>query len=376
MADLTLAAARLKGTVAAPPAKSMAHRGLILAALSGGSAEPLLQCDDIAATKKCMEALLKGEADFDCDESASTLRFLIPLAMALRGGGRFFRGESLQKRPIDVYETLFPDAIFHGGDPLMVSGRLLPTRYTLSGAVSSQFVSGLLMALPLVSGDSEIQVLAPFESKAYVDLTLQAMRAFGMAVERSEEATFFIGGNRRYKPRDFHIEGDYSQAAVFLVLRALGHEIEVTNLKPDSLQGDKAILDILANTPDVVDAAQYPDIIPMVALYLCLREGTFSIVNGGRLRLKECDRLAATATLLAALGADIVIKGDGLRIKGVKRLRGGVTVDCRGDHRMAMMLAAAALQCVKPIVLTGIQCVNKSWPGFFDTYFSLGGRAL
>ncbi len=376
MAALTLGSALLKGTVAAPPSKSMAHRGLILSMLSGGSAEPMEESKDIAATRQCMEVLLTGQKDFYCNESGSTLRFMVPLAMALNGGGVFHRKGRLAARPIETYETLFPQASFSKDEPLVVSGKLEAGSYTLSGNISSQFITGLLLALPLVKGNSEIHVLPPFESMAYVDLTLDAMAAFGIIVSRPTPEDFYIRGEQSYQPCHYLVEGDYSQAAVFLCAKALGHPIEVTGLNPLSRQGDRAILDIIQNKPNVIDASQCPDIIPMAALYLCLQDGAFSIENGARLRLKECDRLAATVTLLSALGASIQLEGDTMKIQGVPSLKGGITVDCCNDHRMAMMLSIAGLHCDKPITLNGVDCVSKSWPTYFDTYFRLGGKQL
>jgi 5-enolpyruvylshikimate-3-phosphate synthase len=376
MAELTLGAGRLAGSICAPPSKSMAHRGLILSMLSGGTVSPVCESRDIAATRRCMETLLNKEKDFYCDESGSTLRFMIPLTLALNGGGCFHRADGLKARPIGIYEELLSDAVFSKGEPLSISGQLKSGVYTLSGAVSSQFITGLLLALPLLEGNSEIHVTEPFESMPYVALTLQAMAAFGVTVHKPDACTFLLSGGQVYKPCDFHIEGDYSQAAVFLCARALGQDITVTNLNPDSLQADRVILDIIRNRPHVVDAAQCPDIIPLAAMVLCLTEGHFTIENAGRLRLKECDRLNATASLLKALGADIALEGDNINITGVKGFEGGVKLDCLNDHRMAMMLSIAALYCEKPITLMGTECVNKSWPTYFDTYFQLGGKAL
>lgn len=393
MADITLRQGRLKGEALIPPSKSIAHRALILSALSGGSTSPLQLSEDILATKDCLAALDENVPQFNCRESGSTLRFMIPLAMALCGGGAFHRAPGLRKRPIGLYPELFPYAVFSDGEPLVISGSLRPQSYRLRGDVSSQFITGLLLALPLLDGDSEIHVLAPFESMAYVELTLDVMHAFGVTVERPTAHDFIIPGNQCYAPCHYEVEGDYSQAAVFLAAAGLGHAVALRGLTPDSSQGDRAMLDILkrmgakplftdglltVNAPARlkavdIDASQCPDIIPMAALLQCLADGESLIYNGARLRIKECDRLSATVHILSALGADIQEDGDTMRIRGVPVLTGGVTLSCQNDHRMAMLLSIAALHAQASVTLAGVECVAKSWPDYFTLFAALGG---
>lgn len=375
MANLTLHKARLSGTVAVPPSKSITHRALIASALSGGTISPIEESEDILATKDCLLALLEGNRQFKCRESGTTLRLMIPLAMALCGGGTFFRDGGLQDRPVSVYSQLFPYASFSKGEPLSVFGALRPLAYTMRGDVSSQFISGLLLALPLLDGDSEIHIIGPFESASYVELTLDVMGTYGVGIDRPSPSDFFIKGNQAYQACDFTVEGDYSQAAVFLAANALGHKVTLTGLNPDSKQGDRAMVDIISSNAQTIDASQCPDIIPIVALLRCLTPGHTVIENAARLRLKECDRLAATVSLLNTLGASIREAGDTMVIDGVPSLKGGATVSCQNDHRMAMMLSIAALSCDEPITLSGVECVKKSWPDYFDVYRRLGGIA-
>lgn len=373
MASLTLYPAHLKGVCTPPPSKSIAHRALILSALSGGTTSFIPESADIAATKSCMKALLSGEKQFDCNESGSTLRFMIPLAMALRGGGTFIRKGKLVDRPLSLYQELFTQARFSAKEPLQVQGRLQSGNYVLRGDVSSQFITGLLLALPLVKGDSTLHVTEPFESSAYVDLTVDVMQAFGVDVKRFKANDFAVQGGQSYAPCHFEVEADYSQAAVFLTANALGHQVQVKGLNPASSQGDKVIEALLQSKSSEMDAAQCPDIIPLVALKMCLTEGRHRIKNAGRLRLKECDRLSETVNALGRMGAHIQQNGDAIDMEGVKCLQGGVTLDSCNDHRMAMMISIAALNAKEAVTLTGTQCVQKSWPDYFEVYRSLGG---
>jgi 3-phosphoshikimate 1-carboxyvinyltransferase len=248
--------------------------------------------------------------------------------------------------------------------------------------VSSQFVSGLLLALPLLDGDSELRLTTPLESRRYVDMTIDVMRRFGVRVE-SGDSLYTISGGQRYRSTSYRVEADYSQAAFFLAASALGRDVEVSGLAPDSLQGDSAILRVLREmgaeilwrdgTISVragrlcavtVDAREIPDLVPPIAALCCFCEGASRVVNAGRLRLKESDRLQALSTELRKLGADIEESEESLSIRGAERLRGGV-VDAWGDHRIAMSMAVAAIRCDGPVSLSGWRSVNKSYPGFW-----------
>jgi 3-phosphoshikimate 1-carboxyvinyltransferase len=414
---ITLHPGRLKGTLAAPPSKSMAHRALICAALAQGESivSPVDDSEDMRATIGCMQALgadifregktlrLKGRAHapealprMDCLESGSTLRFLIPLSLVLAHGGTFFTKGRLGERPLGPYEAAFAKqgiTFERAPGSIRVRGKLAPGLFELPGDVSSQFVTGLLLSLPMLDGDSEIVLTTPPESEGYIDLTIQAMADFGVKVKRSSSQLFEIPGGQGYQARTYQVEGDYSQAAVLLCADALGSGAALRGLREDSLQGDRAAIDLLAGMGAkitregdsfsltggalmgiVIDGGAFPDILPMMALVCCLAKGESRIENAGRLRLKECDRLAATAQELSKLGADIRAEGDTMVIRGREGLQGGVTVDSHNDHRMAMMLSIAALACREPIQLTDPGCVAKSWPGYWEDYISLGGR--
>ncbi|MDR1069504.1 MAG: 3-phosphoshikimate 1-carboxyvinyltransferase [Gracilibacteraceae bacterium] len=428
MKELVVQPSSLAGTVWAPPSKSLAHRALICAALAAGTSRlrHMEASDDILATAAGLRALgasiepgpefwtvtggAQAAADggapaqIDCGESGSTLRFLLPLFPALGRAARFTGRGRLGLRPLAPYEELLrargvrwrQEAGGGGGLDLHVSGRLTAGDFSLPGDVSSQFVSGLCFALPLLAGPSVVRLTTELESAPYVDLTIRALSDFGVRVRARGEREYAIPGGQSYQARDAYIEGDYSQAAFFLVAGALGARVAVAGLDPDSRQGDRAILGVLTRlghkiswqdgavscaagpvpaAPAEIDAAPCPDIIPAVALAAALRPGlTTTIVRAGRLRLKECDRLDATVTALRALGADIDERKDGMVVRGVARLRGGARLSSRGDHRMMMTLAIAAAAAAEPVTLTDPDCVRKSYPGFFTDFAALGGR--
>ncbi len=416
MAAITLHPGRLSGVLAVPPSKSVAHRAIICAALANGESAvaPVDVSDDMRATLMCMTAFgahwqreggdlrVRGQAfapkphpTMDCLESGSTLRFAIPLSLVLTGGGTFQVKGRLKERPLGPYEAIFAQrgiAFEKALDGFSVRGKLAAGRYELPGDVSSQFVTGLLLALPLLEGDSEISLTTPMESEGYVQLTLDVMAGFGVTVHRPDASTFLIPGGQTYISREYQVEGDYSQAAVLLCAGALGSGVRMQGLNLQSHQGDRAVIGILermgafpssdGNTLSikhgplqglVIDGSQIPDALPMLALTLCLSHGKSRIENAGRLRLKECNRLEATVTELTRLGADIRAEGDAMIIHGRESLAGGVLVSSRDDHRMAMMLSIAALHCKEPIILDNPACVKKSWPGYWEDYLALGG---
>ena len=420
--SVTLEPGRLRGTVAAPPSKSAAHRAILCAALAAIFApreeasvlSPLDLSDDIRATLGAVRALgaetvsengvctlrrgvrPEGAVTLDCCESGSTLRFLIPIAAALGVPAVFTGRGRLPGRPIGLYAELLPQhgvrCRTEGGLPFSIEGRLTPGVFALPGNVSSQFITGLLFALPLLSGDSEIVLAPPLESAAYVETTVQAMADFGVAVTRTEGG-WRIPGNQRYSPRRYTVEGDWSQAAFFLAAGALGGDVLVTGVRRDSLQGDKAIAELLAQggarlsweadglrcTADAwhgigVDASQIPDLVPILAAAFSLAEGDTVIFHAERLRLKESDRLAAMARGLSALGADVRETADGLVLRGTPSLRGG-KAEGANDHRVVMSLAVAALRAAGPCTVTDAGSIRKSYPGFFHDYTALGGVA-
>lgn len=419
---VTLLPGRLNGCVDAPPSKSAAHRAILCAALAALSSpeetesilSPLALSDDIRATLCAAHALgvravlengvctvsagthPTGTVSLDCGESGSTLRFLIPIAAALGIPAVFTGHGRLPDRPIGIYTELLPQhgvsCRTQGGLPLAIEGRLQPGCFSLPGNVSSQFITGLLLALPLLPEDSEIRLTTPLESAAYVAMTVQTMNAFGVQVERTADG-WHIPGKQRYQPRRHTVEGDWSQAAFFLAAGALGGDVSVRGLREDSLQGDKAIADLLAQggarlawengalrcTADqwhgiAIDASQIPDLVPILAAAFSLAEGETVIHHAERLRLKESDRLAAMAEGLTALGAQIEETPDGLILHGVPALAGG-TAEGKNDHRVVMAIAVAALRSAAPCTVTDAGSIRKSYPDFFQDYQMLGGTA-
>ena len=281
---------------------------------------------------------------------------------------------------------------------MTVNGRLKPGAYLLPGDVSSQFVSGLLFALPLLEGDSSLKILPPLESSSYIELSLSSLRLFGIDIKRKGLLYYKIHGRQRYRaPSErVQVEGDWSQAAFWLVAGAIGSRdgLCCKGLSGDSLQGDKAILRILRNmganitvkddafavAPSrlhgcEIDAADCPDLVPVLSVAAAVAEGTTRIINAGRLRIKECDRLAAMHSELVKLGADITEEPEGLIIKGKPEgLAGGAVVDAWNDHRIAMSMAVATLACKEPVTLAGGESVSKSYPEFWNDYAAVGGQ--
>ena len=403
--DIRITPGPLAGTVTPPPSKSIAHRAILAAALTSETStiQNITLSQDIEATLRCVSALggaWKQEGDtlhvsglwhrewdtaelphLDCGESGSTLRFLIPIALALRGGGVFTGRGRLMERPQKPYFDIFEEkGIFYEQkeNALTLQGLLTPGEYRLPGNVSSQFITGLLYALPLLNGDSWITLSSPLESRGYVDMTLDVLNLFGICPEAGENG-FFIPGNRVYAPQGFCIEADWSQAAFWYVAQTLGSTVEVGGMDPGSAQGDTAILEFLnrlaAEREFSFDVSQCPDLVPPMAAAAALAPGrVIRLTNAARLRLKESDRLTSVTQVLNALGADMEEGEDFLLIHGKEMLQGGVTVDSWNDHRIAMMAAIAATWCEKPITLTGAESVGKSYPTFWEEYARLGGK--
>ena len=388
--DVTIAPSRLQGAVTPPPSKSVAHRALIAAALGGGACtiSNLAQSQDIQATQSCLSALKTGQPTgedglplLDCGESGSTLRFLIPLSLVLRGGGQFTGRGRLMDRPQGPYLSLFQEqGIFcrQEAGVLTLRGRLSPGTYSLPGDVSSQFITGLLYALPLLGGDSEIALTTPLESRGYVDLTLDVLRAFGIHAEETAHA-FRVPGNQRYTSRDFTVEADWSQAAFWYAANFAGGQVDIQGLNMDSKQGDKVIaLQYwkLTKPGEVeLDVSQCPDLVPPLAAIAAVRAGTTHLTHAARLRMKESDRLSTVAAALRAMGGQVEEGPDSLTIHGREQLPGGGTVDCCNDHRIAMMAAVSAAFAQNPVKLLGAECVKKSYPEFWNHFIQLGGEA-
>jgi len=403
--NITIRPTLLKGSIIPPPSKSQAHRAVIAAALAGGvsTLDHIARSQDITATLSCMAAMgagveRNGETAariqgldrsasrkdsglirFHCGESGSTLRFLIPVALAVSGGGVFTGEGRLMERPQKPYFDLFEEkGIFcrQTDGVLTVKGQLKPGTYRLPGNVSSQFITGLLYALPLLGGDSEIVLTTPLESEGYVDMTLEVLEQFGIRVLRQENR-FAVPGGQQYQNRDMSIEGDWSQAAFWYAARALGSDVAVGGLNEASVQGDRVIAQqferLTAPGDMTLDVSQCPDLVPALAAMAAVRQGKTYIINAARLRIKESDRLAAVTNVLGSMGADVTEQPEGLTVAGKEGLAGGVEVDSCNDHRIAMMAAIAATRCERPVTVMGAQCVAKSYPGFWEDYEKLGG---
>ncbi len=393
----------MKNTINIIPSKSMAHRALICNALGLSQTNVIFSqtSEDIEATEACLEGLReydgKGTCVLPCNESGSTLRFLLPVVGALGIKGQFLPKGRLPERPLSpLYEELLSHGMEmspQGEVPFRVWGQLLPGTFSLPGNVSSQYISGLLFALPLLHGDSRIKITTPLESKSYVDMTLDMLKRFGIEV-KTEDFGFFVKGNQRYKgPQNLFVEGDWSNGAFWLCAGALLEDgITCENLNLKSLQGDKAVVDILRefgadvslgeNSVTVkksklrgitVDAKDVPDLIPAISVVAAVAQGRTVIKNAERLRIKESDRLKAVAETLNGLGGNVSETKDGLVIIGKDGLSGG-EADSFGDHRIAMMSAIASLVTFEEVRLKGWKAVNKSYPGFFQDLMVLGDR--
>lgn len=333
----------------------------------------------------------------DCCESGSTLRFFIPIALALGVSAEFHGQGRLMERPLDPYFNIFQQkGISYSikDNVLSVSGKLLPDSFTVDGNVSSQFITGLLFALPLLDGDSEIIITGGLKSRGYVDLTIDVLKNFGIEVCNNNYEIISVKGNQKYKNIDHFVEGDFSQAAFFLVAGALGCDVTCLGLNENSLQGDKKIINIIKRIGGIIekddfggicarrtanmhgitiDAEEIPDLVPILAVLLCFCEGESKIINAGRLRLKESDRLAAITSELSKVGADITEGPDHLIIHGKQALCGS-DVSSWNDHRIAMAMAIAACRCEGELcIYDAIKSVKKSYPNFFEDYKALGG---
>ncbi len=412
------------GVLAVPSSKSLGHRDLICAALAEGESvvEHISPSEDIEATCRVIRHFgaqieeisdtLPGRVSYriqggirqdrnpvtvDCGESGSTLRFLIPLGL-LTGRTVTYTGRGrLVSRPLQPYYAIFQSRHIayqtadDGGLPLTVTGTLSPGAYTLPGNVSSQFFTGLLLTLPLLTGDSALYSSTTLESASYVGLTLDTMARHGVQVEEEKPGVYQIAGGQSYQPGRYEVEGDYSQAAFWLAAGCLGHDVKLTGLRRHSAQGDEVIVDIIrrmggriTEEPDglmaspsalkgtTIDAGDCPDLVPVLTVLATAASGTTHIVNAARVRLKECDRLHAMAEELNKLGGRITEEPDGLIIEGTGQVHGGC-VQAWNDHRIAMSLAVASQIAEGPVQIDGAECVRKSYPRFWQDVAAMGG---
>ena len=400
--DLKITPGFLSGDIVVPPSKSISHRALIAAALANGESRlsNVLDCEDTLATEDALTALgaeirkdngsivVRGigtpaeKADINCRESGSTLRFMIPVAAALGTRTSFSGSANLPNRPITPYLEELPR---HGIKfiaetmPSIIEGRMTGGKFTVTGDISSQFITGYMMALPLTGEECTIELTSELQSRPYALLTADVMHSFGVDVKIGEN-DFRIPSGSAFSPCDYTVEADMSQAAFFLVANAIGGKTNPTNLRYDSVQGDRQIIDIVKEFTENsgkafdVNAENIPDLVPILTVLACFAEGTSHITGCARLRIKECDRLAAISEELNKLGAKIEAGEDSLTIYGVESLHGG---DCitYSDHRIAMSLAVASQRCTEPVIIRGAECISKSYPTFFEDFRMLGGIA-
>ena len=417
---ITITPTPLSGVLRVPSSKSMTHRELIAAALAKGKTtlSGVTPSQDIEATVRILSLMgahfteeasedgltfhisgglspKEGLLEADAGESGSTLRFLIPLGLISGNTVRYVGHGRLSERPLTPYYGIFDEKGIsfdnRGGLPLTVKGSLPGGRYALPGDVSSQFFTGFLFALPLAADDSVLISTTTLESKSYVDMTLDTLARHGITIHEKSPELYEIPGGQSYRSGAFAVEGDYSQAAFWLVAGLSGKEIKLKGLSRASKQGDKAILAILrAMGGDIteieglvsakpskthgttIDAEDCPDLVPALAALAAVSEGTTEIIHASRVRLKECDRLHVMAVELAKLGADIEEKPDGLVIRGRDHLTGGA-VSSWNDHRIAMALAAVSAKCSVPLTIEGAESVRKSYPTFWEDFKRVGG---
>ena len=381
--ELTIYPRKLSGSLAAIPSKSQAHRYLICAAFSGSPTT--LVCPqtnrDIEATAACLNALgaeinrtsqgyhivpiekVPDTALLPCGESGSTLRFLLPIAGALGVDATFQMEGRLPERPLaplwEEMERMGCSLTRPTRSTIRCCGKLRAGDYTIDGGVSSQFVTGLCFALPLIGGAHTLQITGKLESRPYVDMTRRAQMLFGLPGAPS--------------PGTVTVEGDWSNAAFFLAAQALGNSVEVTNLDPDSPQGDRAAAELISALKDniTIDATDIPDLVPILAVVAAANQGArFTGIR--RLRLKESDRVASVVAMIEALGGSAAATEDTLTVRGTG-FRGG-TVDGCNDHRIVMAAAIAATACTEPVTIRDAEAVSKSYPIFWEEYRKLGGN--
>lgn len=405
------------GEVVIPPSKSMSHRAIICAALSSGvsTISNVAYSDDILATMAAVEAMgasIKKDNDvltitgnsgkitvnnttIDCAESGSTLRFIIPLFSLSNKRITFVGHNRLMKRPQDIYKIMFEeqDLYFNQeNDLLTIEGALNAQNYTVNGNISSQFISGLLFTLPLLENDSTLEIIPPFESQSYANLTIELLDKFGIKINKIDDLHYHIPGNQHYIANDYRVEGDYSQLGFHAVLGAINNDLKLCGISKDSQQGDRIILDFLQKcgvgvnieedycivhhsniTGCALDLADCPDLGPILTILGMYAQSEFKLENCSRLRLKESDRIAAMEDGLRKLGVSIHSDENTIYMNNIdKKYHGNVTIDGAKDHRIVMSFAVAATTLDTPITITNAQAINKSYPNFFDDLQKLG----
>ena len=413
--NIVIEPSSLKGEITAIPSKSVAHRMLICAALADGPTTLRIPktSDDIDATADCLRALgaaitvnnedyivepiaqIENIPLLDCGESGSTLRFLLPVAAAAADRCRFDGHGRLPERPLsDLTDAMKEHGVSFDGEklPFTIGGRLRGGIYRLPGNVSSQYITGLLLALPLCEEDSVIELTTALESASYIDITLSVLKTFGITVH-CERNRYIIPGKQVFRsPGTLPVEGDWSNAAFFLTAAALNNDIAMTGLNPNSAQGDRKIIALLEQLGAVtqkdngrltlrsdelkgctIDIQDTPDLLPVLSVAAAFAQGKTTFINAARLRLKESDRLASSAAMIENLGGRAEVGEDELTVYGTGLIGG--TVESCNDHRIAMSAAVAATRCSKPVTILNAEAVKKSYPGFYNDYNKTGGKA-
>lgn len=396
MSKIKISSAKLQGSVVLPPSKSVAHRALICSYLAGGgTVQPIIDSNDMKATTGIINSLKNNETVLNSIESGSTLRFMIPVAAAL-GKEVTFTGEgSLLSRTIGEYQELLPkhgvNIDCNGFLPAKLSGKLKNGNYEVNGNVSSQYITGLLMALASLEGDSAVVLKTPLQSKPYVDMTVKVLDDYGVKIKETDFG-YLIKGGQSFKKMDYVVEGDWSHSAFFLAAGAIGGDITVFGLDMNSTQGDKVIIDVLkafgaeieitkngitAKKSSLhgteVDAENIPDLVPMIAVAAAFATGKTIIKNAERLRFKESNRIESVVTNLKLMGADVTETEDGMIINGGVPLH-SANLFGYNDHRIVMAFSVAAANIDGETVIDDMESINKSYPSFFEDYKKIGGK--
>ncbi len=385
-----------RGVATAPPSKSFAHRLLICAALAGGSrVRGLEESEDILATLDCVAACLGAEYEKQgadvvfgksdaygaargalmCRESGSTMRFFIPLCLVKNTECRLYGAGKLLSRPMSVYENICREqglTFSHEGDHIRVCGPMRAGKFTVPGNISSQFISGLMFALPLIDGDSEICIVPPLDSKPYIDITMEALAAFGVTAVWKDAYTIAIAGGQKYAPADETVEGDYSNAAFLSAFNLFGGDVDVLGLKENSVQGDKAYIEqfklLDAGTP-IIDISDCPDLAPILMSVAAVKNGVH-LTGTARLKIKESDRGAVMAAELAKFGVPVTLCENDILVHGGHLSAPSEPLFGHNDHRVVMSMAVLASLTGGEII--GAEACRKSYPAFFDVIKKLG----
>lgn len=386
----------LSGEIKAPPSKSMAHRLLISAGLADGKSiiKNVDFSEDILATLDCLSTMgakikreesivtitgttpfISAEKEFSARESGSTLRFFIPLLLLSEREQTFTGYGRLMERPMSVYEEICNEKglFFSQQDgKIKLCGKLSAGKFTVRGDISSQFVSGLLFALPFCEEESTIELIPPVESRSYINMTIDAMKSFGVNAEWKNETEIYIKGNQQYKSQTLTVEGDYSNAAFIEAFNLLGSDVEVKNLNENSLQGDKIYREyfaVLSGENAELDVSNSPDLAPVLMSVAAMKNGA-TLTGTRRLKIKESDRAAVMKEELSKFGADITVNENSVVIRKADLYSPTEKLVSHNDHRVAMALSV--ISSIYGGTITEAECVKKSYPSFFEEMKKLG----